>query len=236
MKKPELEICAFSVECAVRAGLNGADRVEFCSGPEEGGLTPAVSDVQLITEYTDIPLFVMIRPRAGNFVYSLLELESMKRAVRAAYLCKASGIVLGILNEDGTVNEEMCKAFVEYAKPMPCVFHRAFDETPDPFDALETIIRCGFSRILSSGKEENAAKGIHFLKLLKDAARGRIEIMAGGGVTPENAKLILSSGVDAIHSSAREKTNNNKDPRRFSGVDKEKVRELRKIVDDFRKG
>jgi copper homeostasis protein len=194
-----LEICCFSLESCLTAQKAGAYRVELCGGMFEGGTSPSAGLIKLARQNLNIKLYVMIRPRGGDFCYSDTEFEVMKADIQTAKDLGADGVVFGILNPDGSVDETRTKELVELARPLKVTFHRAFDVCADPFEALETIIELGCERILTSGQKNTAIEGIDLLKALAEKANNRIEIMAGGGVNSHNANQLLEAGVHALH-------------------------------------
>lgn len=194
-----IEVCAFSLESCLRAQRAGANRVELCGGLAEGGTTPSYGLIELARQRLHIDLYVMIRPRGGDFLYTEEERDVMRRDIDMARQLKVDGLVFGFLNADGTVDEGLTREMVAWAHPLPVTFHRAFDVTRDPFEALEVIIRTGARRILTSGQQPGAEAGIPLLGELVRQTRGRIEIMAGAGVTPRNAALLAATGVQALH-------------------------------------
>ncbi len=196
-----VEVCAYSLESCLTAQRAGVGRIELCGGMAEGGTTPSAGLIQLARQYLTIPLFVMIRPRGGDFLYTDDEFAVMQADINVARSLGADGVVLGILNADGTVDEFRTRQLVEQARPMPVCFHRAFDMTRDAAEALEAIIRTGAIRILTSGQQATAEAGISLLRDLVKQAAGRIEIMAGAGVNAENAERLWATGVDALHTS-----------------------------------
>lgn len=199
-----LEICAYSVESCINAEQAGADRIELCGGMGEGGTTPSFGMISLAKEKTTIPIFVMIRPRGGDFVYTEEEVESMRRDIDMAKNLKVAGIVLGILLPDGNIDIATSKELIDRAKPLKTTFHRAFDLTPDPAKALEDVIATGAERILTSGQKSNVTQGAELLGKLTVLAGNRIEIMAGAGVGPANAALLKEKGVKVLHFTAKE--------------------------------
>jgi copper homeostasis protein len=201
MKK--VEIACFNLESALIAQNAGADRVELCADMLVGGTTPSIEIIQQAREHLTIDLYVMIRPRGGNFVYSELEFEQMKSEIETIKKLGVNGFVFGILKDDNTINIEQNKVLVELAKPFPCTFHRAFDEVSDLKKALEDVISCGFSTILTSGTYPNVMEGKEVLKQLVNQAKNRIEIMPGGGLRSANISA-LDEMVNAnwYHSSA----------------------------------
>lgn len=199
----KLEIACFNKQSAVIAQSYGADRIEFCSGFEVGGTTPNVLETsQLLSEIT-IPIFVMIRPRGGNFCYTDEEFQSMKNSIEAFKKLKVSGFVFGILHQDRTVDIIRNKELVALSKPFPCTFHRAFDEVPNIETALEAVISCNFDAVLTSGTKPNAVEGATQLKTLIAQSKNRITIMPGGGLRSSNLKnLHQELQTTYYHSSA----------------------------------
>lgn len=159
----------------------GADRIEFCKDYTLGGITPNFEDVRFLKEKLQIPVFVMIRPRGGNFVYSEAELNQMKSNITRLKLLDVDGFVFGILDKKNQINRIQNKELVKLAYPIPCTFHRAFDSCKNPLAALENVIECGFQFILTSGNIGKATKGIGVLKQLVEKAQNRISIIVGGG-------------------------------------------------------
>jgi copper homeostasis protein len=194
-----LEVCAYSLQSCLTAQAAGAGRIELCGGLAEGGTTPSAGFIQLARQHLTIPLFVMIRPRGGDFLYSDSELAVMRADIDTAKKMGASGIVLGVLRADGTVDTDRTRQFVELTHPMPVTFHRAFDMTRDPLEALEAVIQTGAVRVLTSGQQPTAEAGLPLLRQLVQQAAGRIEIMAGAGVNAANAGALIDAGVDALH-------------------------------------
>lgn len=201
----QIEVCCFSLNSCLVAQRAGANRIELCGGLAEGGTTPSAGLIQLVRQQITIPFYVMIRPRGGDFLYSETELAVMKADIQLAKALGADGLVFGLLNPDGTVDEGRTKQLVDLAAPLPVTFHRAFDMTRDPLEALEAIIRTGAIRILTSGQQQTAESGLSTLQQLSQAATGRIEIMAGAGVNAQNAPLFIDAGVDALHLSGSQK-------------------------------
>ena len=195
----QVEVCAFSIESCLNAQQAGAHRVELCGGLYEGGTTPSYGLIQRARSVLSIQLYVMIRPRGGDFCYDEEELEVMRLDILAAKKRGADGVVFGLLNPDGRVVIEQTKALVALAKPMGVTFHRAFDVASDPLEALEAIIEAGAERILTSGQQNTAIEGKKLISQLVERASGRIEIMAGSGVNADNAVLLAKTGANALH-------------------------------------
>ena len=207
MNNTELEICVFSVEAAISAQKAGADRVELCSGFAEGGLTPSAGTIRLVRKLLNIECFVMIRPRGGDFCYNDTEIEQMHRDIEFAKSCGADGVVLGVLQPNGHVNIVRTRELVQNASPLQVTFHRAFDLVVDPFRTLDDIVVCGCRRILTSGLKATAMEGLDTIRKLVAYSAGRMDIMAGSGVIPENAQKFIEAGVQAIHFSAKKRIN-----------------------------
>jgi len=203
--KRVLEVCVESVEGAIAAQEGGADRVELCANLMEGGTTPSAGSMQEARRNLHIALQVMIRPRGGDFYYSAIEFEIMKRDIETARKAGADGVVIGILKEDGTIDEVRTRALTELARPMSVTFHRAFDMSRDAFDAMETLIGLGIDRILTSGQESSVLEGLDLIAQLVRDAGDRIIIMPGGGITERNfSKILVQSGARELHVAALE--------------------------------
>ncbi len=201
MKK--LEIAAFNLGSALIAQQNGASRIELCKNMELGGTTPEADALALAKMQLHIDVYAMVRPRAGNFVYSDAEFNQMLQTVLAFKELGADGLVFGILTPDNKIDEERNKILVAAAAPLPCTFHRAFDFCVDWRAALETLIDCGFDTVLSSGLAENVMEGKQNLQRMIGAAQGRIKIMPGGGLRASNLQTIMeATGAAYFHSSA----------------------------------
>lgn len=199
----KLEIACFNLESAVIAQQNGADRVELCDGIEFGGTTPNLEVTTKVRQLIDIDLNVMIRPRGGDFVYSDTEFEQMKLEILEFKKLYINGFVFGILDENNNIDVKGNTELVDLAKPFPCTFHRAFDEIINFEQALEDVISCGFSTILTSGTYSNVMDGIDVLKKLVLQAQNRITIMPGGGLRSTNINHIQEvTQATFYHSSA----------------------------------
>lgn len=198
-----IEVCAYSLESCINAQAGGAGRIELCGGLGEGGTTPSAGLIELVRQHIDIDIFVMIRPRGGDFVYDIFEEEIMRKDIDLAKKLGANGVVLGILTSDGQVDVTRTKSLVEHAKPMKVTFHRAFDLTPDPVKALKAVIETGAERILTSGQKPTAVEGIALLEQLSKEAGDSIEIMAGAGVNHDNAAQLAAVGVHSLHLTAK---------------------------------
>ncbi len=200
-----LEIAANSVASALAAQAGGAGRVELCSALELGGLTPSHAQTAMARERLTIPLYVLIRPRAGDFLYSDLDAEVMQRDIEACVAMGCDGVVLGVLDAEGNVDMARCRALIAAAGPLGVTFHRAFDLTLDPSQALEAIVTLGCQRILTSGAQPSAPQGAALIRELVLQARDRITVMPGAGVTADNiAALAASTGAHEVHASAKQ--------------------------------
>ena len=200
-----LEICANSYQSAKNAQEAGAHRVELCQELSVGGMTPSYGLLKQVTDTLSIPVFVLIRPRSGNFVYTEEEFDIIKQDIQLCKSLGCSGIVSGILSNDNTIDIERTKELVELSKPLQFTFHRAFDCVKNPFEALDQLIGLGVDRVLTSGLETLAEKGLNLLKQLHKQANGRITILAGSDINPKNAKLFIDVGLNEIHASASSK-------------------------------
>lgn len=199
----ELEICVDTAEGLAAAVQAGADRIELCGPLSVGGVTPSAGLMRLAARY-EVPVLAMIRPRSGGFVFSAEEEGIMRDDIDAARDAGLAGVVLGAAQRDHTLDRPMLARLVTHAGGMDMTLHRVFDLTPDPLSALETAIDLGFSRILTSGHTVKAPDGQEQLARLVRAAAGRIQIMAGSGVTPDNASdLVAQTSVAAVHASCR---------------------------------
>lgn len=194
------EACVTSLEDAVRGEREGAGRIELCGWEAEGGTSPSVALIKETCSRLKIPVFAFIRPRGGDYVYSDAELDGVIREIAAAKGSGAAGIVAGVLRRDGSVDEAATARLVAAARPLPFTFHRAFDEVPDPTAALDALIRLGVDRVLTAGGRGTAEEGIPVLRDLVAHAKGRIAILAGGGVRAHNvAAIVRDTGVREVH-------------------------------------
>ena len=181
-----IEACVNSAISAIEAQKGGADRVELCENLHDGGTTPSAGTIKFARKNLHIGLFVMIRPRGGDFLYSEDEFEIMKEDIKVARELGADGVVFGILKPDGTIDLERMKTLVDLARPMGITCHRAFDMTADPFQAMEDLITLGIDRILTSGQQKTASEGASLILELIQRSNGRIIIMPGSGVKEDN--------------------------------------------------
>jgi len=201
---PLLEIAANSVASALVAQEAGAGRVELCASLGEGGLTPSYATIALAREHLRIPLYVLIRPRAGDFLYDANEIETMLGDIETCVRLGCDGVVIGALDADGDVAIGSCQAMIDAAEWLGVTFHRAFDLARDPHRALEDIVSLGCERILTSGQRESAPEGAALIRALVDQAAGRIVIMPGAGVDAGNiAAVRQKTGATEFHASAK---------------------------------
>jgi copper homeostasis protein len=198
-----LEVCAFNIQSCFIAEKNGASRIELCADPLQGGTTPSHGLVQYALEHISIPVFPMIRPRGGNFIYDDDELAIMRKDILACKELGCTGIASGIQLANGDIDTDRLKRIVDWAAPMEVTCHKVFDATPDAFTALENVIAAGCTRILTSGLHKTAVDGTQVIAQLIAQAAGRIIIMPGGGVRSSNiAQLVSETGAGEYHSSA----------------------------------
>jgi copper homeostasis protein len=198
-----IEIVVYNIESALRAAEGGADRIELCDNPGEGGTTPSYGTIELVRQNVSLDVYVMIRPRGGDFHYSNYEFHCMKRDIMQCQKLSVDGVVLGIVTPEGTIDKKRCKELIERARPLKVTCHRAFDMTRDPFEALEDCIEVGFDRILTAGQQAQALKGAGLIGELIRKANNRIAIMPGSGVNENSVEELLKrSGASEIHFSA----------------------------------
>lgn len=196
-----LEICCYSTECAVIAQQNGADRIELCAAPLEGGLTPSYGVLKATRHRVTIPVHPIIRPRGGDFCYTDGEFATMLEDVRQIRSLGYPGFVIGVLNPEGQVDIPRMRQIMVAAGPLAVTFHRAFDMCANPQQAIEQLAELGIARVLTSGQQSSAEKGILLIRELI----GRSDtptIMAGAGVRASKLSLFLEAGVKEVHSSA----------------------------------
>jgi len=241
----ELEVIGFDLVSCLTAESQGADRIELCANPHEGGTTPSYGMIAVAKANTSIQLFPIIRPRGGDFLFSQLEFQSMIADVEQCAQLGCDGVVIGMLVEDGGVDVGRCAELIRYAGAMQVTFHRAFDRVKDPMRSLEEIVDLGCTRILTSGLHPNVQLGQEMLRALVDAAGDRITIMPGAGVRSSNIlELAKFTGARAFHSSARsarassmEYINPDMDETLDSvSIDASEVAELRRILDTYAQG
>ena len=204
MTAARLEIAANSVASALAAQDGGADRIELCSALELGGLSPSHAAIALARERVRIPIYVLIRPRAGDFLYSDLEFETMRRDIQACKVLRCDGVVIGVLDARGVVDVPRCRSLIDAADGIGVTFHRAFDLARDPERALEDIIALGCERVLTSGGRASAREGAEQIRRRVAQAGDRIAIMPGAGIDSGNiAAVRAATGAREFHASAK---------------------------------
>ncbi len=195
-----LEVCIASAESAIAAELGGANRVELCDNLMEGGTTPSLGMVELTLARCGLEVMMMIRPRGGDFLYTDLEFEVMKRNIKAAKALGVHGVVFGLLTPDGHIDKVRTAELIQLARPLKVTIHRAFDMTQNPHQALEDLITLGAERLLTSGQEASSQQGIPLLTELVKQADNRIIIMPGGGVNEQSiGEIVKKTGVKECH-------------------------------------
>ena len=241
MDEISLEICSFSYNGCLNASLGGANRIELCDSPLEGGTTPSYGLVKLVKEKLDIAVYPIIRPRGGNFVYSDEEFEIMCLDVKAFKALGCDGIAVGLQKKDGSIDISRLRRLIDIAWPMGVTCIRAFDLVPNVFKALDDLIDCGCERILTSGQALFAYDAIPLIKELVGYANGKISIMPGSGVRPDNVDLILKeTGATEIHTSVRipkEGTSGTNEEKLGFGhgmtCDLEQIKQIREIINNL---
>lgn len=194
-----IEVCANSVQSALNAQTAGAHRVELCGNLWEAGTTPSHGVIKKARELLEIDVFVLIRPRGGDFVYSNLELEVMKEDIQACKAMGVNGIVSGALHPDNTIDMDKTQQLIACSKPLPFTFHRAFDLTPDLSQLLNTLITLGAQRVLTSGGQNKAANACTTLAQLHQLAQDKIIVLPGGGINQSNIQDLVATGCVEFH-------------------------------------
>ncbi|HXW55909.1 MAG TPA: copper homeostasis protein CutC [Candidatus Cybelea sp.] len=231
-----LEVCAESLDYAMAAERGGADRIELSSALALGGITPGVETMEAAREALGVPVHILVRPRAGDFVYSGTEFETMRNDIEVVKRLRFDGVVTGVLDREGAIDVERTGELVELAWPLEVTFHRAFDECPDFAQALEQAIKTGARRILTCGsRTQRAADGLDGLRSLVKAAAGRIQIMPGGGIRANNLlRIVKGTGAREVHSSAGAlEVTNSGCATRSDAVFESRVQELAKLLDEL---
>jgi copper homeostasis protein len=231
-----LEICVDSVESAIAAARGGAKRIELCSALSEGGVTPSAGLISAVRAAANIELFVIIRPRGGDFVYSECELGVMRADIHEAKSRNVDGVVLGVLTPAQCVDVAQMRLLIEEARPLKVTFHRAFDVCKDLDQALEDVIATGADRILTSGGEPDAIRGAATIAHLRQKAGDRIRIMAGGGIRVSNLRKIApKTGIQEVHTSLSEEVDANASSERAElGVGRDGYKSFRVLEHDVR--
>ena len=201
------EICVDSVAGVRAAKAAGAHRIELCADLLEGGITPSVGIIRQARTIFDIGLHVIIRSRGGDFLFDDDEFASMRADIEAVKAEGADGVVIGLLTATGEVDHERTRELIALARPLSVTFHRAFDMTPDPFEALEALVRLGVDRVLTSGQEPSVLEGLPLIAELVRRASDRIVVMPGGGITSRNVdRIVAAAKPREIHFAALEPT------------------------------
>ena len=197
-----IEVCAESYEYALKAEKAGADRIELCKDLHLDGLTPDYESAKRTIDALKIPVFILIRPRAGDFIYSNEEFELMKSDIVKFKEMGCKGIVSGILNNDNSIDIKRTNELVKFSRPLEFTFHRAFDVVSDPLKEIENLIEIGVNRLLTSGQKDKAIEGLELIKELKNISKNRIIIMPGSGISNTNLKKFNS--FNEIHGSFKD--------------------------------
>jgi len=219
----KLEFCIDGLEGMRAAEKYGADRVELCADLELGGLTPKAAMVRACSQISTIEIHVMIRNTTNGFVYSSDEINNMKKGIKTMKEAGASGVVFGCLDPMGNICQGHNDELIQLSRKlgMEATFHRAFDDCADPLAGLESIMRSGFDRLLTSGQKDTAIEGVELIKILVQKAKKRIQVMAGSGVNASNAGALIHAGVDALHFTIHHKTNAGPTP-----IDESKIKKI----------
>lgn len=238
----ELEIIGFDIASCSIAQAMGASRIELCANPEEGGTTPSFGMIEQAKKTCSIPIFPIIRPRGGDFLYTDEEFKAMKSDIKTCLSIGCDGVVIGMLMANGSIDVKRSNELVAEAGNMEVTFHRAFDRVNDPVESIEKTIAIGCKRILTSGLHKSALEGKQILKQLVEQAAGRIEIMLGSGVRATNVvELAAFTGARAFHSSARMqmasqmmyKNPNMEEELKHASLDAEEVKRLKEQLDHY---
>jgi copper homeostasis protein len=200
-----LEVCCFSLFSSQIAQLGGASRIELCGGFLAGGTTPSLGLIQTVLSHVSMPVYVMIRPRGGDFLYSHTEWAEMLADIQAIKALRPAGFVFGALDMFGGIDVKKMQMLLDEAKPFPVTFHRAFDRCAHPQEAIEQLVELGVENILTSGQKPTAIEGVENLKRFVGWANKRINVMAGAGVLPSNIEALANIGIRAFHFSAKER-------------------------------
>lgn len=199
-----VEVCIDNIESLFTAQQAGAGRIELCSSLALGGLTPSSGLIEMVMKHARIPVYTMIRPRDGDFLYSSMEVEMMLREIHNAKKQAVQGVVFGVLNEYANVDSDVLKSLMREAAGVAVTFHRAIDCCHNAHDAMEIILSAGCERVLTSGLAANALQGAATIKQMVEQAKGQLSVMAGAGVNADNVlDLIKRTGVREVHLSGK---------------------------------
>ena len=204
-----IEVCAESYEYAVKAEKAGADRIELCKDLHLDGLTPDYESAKRTIDKLDIPVFILIRPRGGNFIYSHEEFELMKQDILKFKEMGCKGSVSGVLNDDDSIDIKRTKELVELSRPLEFTFHRAFDVVSNPLKEIENLIESGIQRVLTSGQNKTATDGIKLIKKLNKKSKNKIIIMPGGKIQKKNIFYFKKCGIKELHGTFKNNINLN---------------------------
>ncbi|MGC7560249.1 copper homeostasis protein CutC [Pasteurella sp. PK-2025] len=244
----KLEVCIDNIESAMIAEQAGADRLELCACLSVGGVTPSYGLIESAVDLVNIPCYVMIRPRAGDFLFNTLEIDMMVKDIQIAKQLGAQGVVIGALTSNAEIDCQTSQLLIQAAEGLDVTFHRAFDLCKDPFKSLEQLIELGCDRVLTSGQHRTALEGKIPLKRFVEQAKQRIQIMAGAGICAENLQtLIDDTGVNEVHLSGKGYRlstmplltnaimgNCREEDQKIWRTDFEKIQHVRQILDDYR--
>jgi copper homeostasis protein len=230
-----LEIACCNYQSCLNAVENGADRIELFENLHEGGCTPSYGMLLQCIKNISIPIYVMIRPRGGNFFYSKDEIEIMKSDIKMVKKLGFAGVVFGVLDAKGNINKKVCSSLLKKCGEMPTTFHRAFDRTPNLEKSIQTIIDLGFERVLTSGGKPTVSEGINEIATLQSKYGDKIIIMPGSGINAQNLKEIITiSKCKEFHATAKEKVNESQINKFFNDThfvsDSSEIKELANIL------
>ncbi len=236
-----VEVVCANLESVTNAFLGGADRIELCSALSVGGLTPSLAIIEAAVKIFPSGVFVLIRPREGNFVYSNEEFELMLRDIELVKSAGAAGIVSGVLLSTNKIDKERTRLLIKATSPLPFTFHRAFDLISDPISGLETLKEIGAKRILTSGQKNTAEEGKDLIRKLREDSNNEPIILAGSGINPKNVKSIVKyTDVSEIHFSAKTKIENSNSITLGSGDDGSyevsDLRTIKLIISELQRG
>lgn len=199
-----IEVCIDNIESLFTAQKAGAGRIELCSSLALGGLTPSTGLIKAVVKHANIPVYSMIRPRDGDFLYSSYEIEMMLAEIHHVRSLGVQGVVFGVLNETAQIDEDILKALMQESKGLGVTFHRAIDCCTDAGLAVETILNAGCDRILTSGLASTAELGAGCIQKMVEQSGGQLSVMAGAGVNESNvASIVRTSGVQEVHLSGK---------------------------------
>ena len=238
----KLEIIGFNIESCVIAQAAGANRIELCDNPGDGGTTASYGFIKAARKALQIDLYPIIRPRGGDFLYSEEEFEVMQTDIQLCKETGCDGVVIGMLNKDGSIDKKRCSKLVALAYPLGVTFHRAFERCSNPFEALEDIIEIGCERILTSGQQPTASEGASFINELIRQADERIIIMPGSGVRSNNIiNIAKQTGAVEFHSSASKLMASNmeyhnpnlKENLQLIGADPDEIIQMKELLNEY---